>query len=140
VLLHGQTKHVAVVGGDAIEIADLHADGTDVDRGRGSRRWGLPKGWVRPWCYYMGGRRGGTIVHKPDIAFFCGVRSKVDVTSENTRYRRPSRELLRCLSDRSEWKQGGSSLPLEVRLIQKRDLLKPVYIGFRFSPNVTERR
>jgi hypothetical protein len=30
--LHGQTKHVAVVGGDAIEIADHHADGTDVDR------------------------------------------------------------------------------------------------------------
>jgi hypothetical protein len=31
VLLHGQTKHVAIVGGDAIEIADHHADGTDVD-------------------------------------------------------------------------------------------------------------
>ena len=32
VLLHGQTKHVAVVGGDAIEIAGHHADGTDVNR------------------------------------------------------------------------------------------------------------
>ena len=32
VFLHGQTKHVAVVGGDAIEIADHHGDGTDVDR------------------------------------------------------------------------------------------------------------
>ena len=34
VLLHGQTKHVAIVGGDAIEIADHQADGTDVDRAR----------------------------------------------------------------------------------------------------------
>ena len=32
VLLHGQTKHVAVVSGDAIEFADHDADGTDVDR------------------------------------------------------------------------------------------------------------
>ena len=32
VLLHGQTKHVAIVGGDAIKIADHHAGGTDVDR------------------------------------------------------------------------------------------------------------
>ena len=32
VLLLGQTKHIAIVGGDAIEIADHHADGTDVDR------------------------------------------------------------------------------------------------------------
>jgi hypothetical protein len=32
VFQHGQTKHVVIVGGDAIEIADHHADGTDVDR------------------------------------------------------------------------------------------------------------
>jgi hypothetical protein len=33
VFLHGQTKHIAVVSGDAIEIADHHGDSTDVDRG-----------------------------------------------------------------------------------------------------------
>src|SRR6516165_7183033 len=42
VLLHGQTKHVAVVGGEAVEIADRHADRTDVDwraaRGGGDYR------------------------------------------------------------------------------------------------------
>jgi hypothetical protein len=48
VLLHGQTKYVAVVGGDAIEIADPHADGTDVDR-RAARGGGhCRKGWARP--------------------------------------------------------------------------------------------
>jgi hypothetical protein len=52
VLQHGQTKHVAVVGGEAIEIADHHADSTDVNR-RTARGGGD--------CRRVGCVHGGTI-------------------------------------------------------------------------------